>query len=110
MSVLNQLLLKMLMILRVGDGIDYLCKALWRQSSLHKELYGTYVSIGVIFCRWFLIYKLAQGTSALQLDHKLSFGKETTVSAGFRRAALLLSLSVIPDRCSQRGDAGGQEG
>lgn len=44
---LNQLM--MLMILSVGDGIDYLCKALWRQSSLCRARYGTCINTGATF-------------------------------------------------------------
>lgn len=44
------------------------------------------------------------------VDHKLRLGEEATVSTGFRDAAILFSLSVLPDLCSQLRAAGGQEG
>lgn len=64
---------------------------------------GTDISIGAIF----LISCPGDVGSAAGGSQTETWKRD---SAGFRRAALLLFLSMIPDCCSQRSDAGGQEG
>lgn len=66
---LNQLLLKMLMILNVGDDIDCLCE----NQALH-------VDVGAVFVDEYLVSVLAHGMQALQLvRHKLRLEQETRV-------------------------------